>query len=155
MDKIEKLKELKSLLEKDFINNEEFEKLKKELITNEYTDYLVFINNKKNKVEVYHKDLPDMTFNEALGACKALGQGWRLPTIEELDEMYKLQTTNKCNFSRYIYWSQSEGTENAVYVINFGNGEGNGTPYFQHEDGRQNHDKDYFKYIVRPVRTLI
>jgi len=154
MDKIEKLKELKSLFESSIISKEEFEQLKTELISSESGAKAIFINNKKINIEIYKKDLPDMTFNQAVGACKALGQGWRLPTIEELSEMYKLHLKGNGNFSRFIYWSQTEGSLNAVYVLNFGNGHGNGTPWFQYEDGRQDHDKDFYKYIVRPVRQI-
>jgi hypothetical protein len=154
MDKIEKLKELKLLLESSIISKEEFEQLKKELMSMESEPQSIFINNNRINIEIYKKDLPKMTFKEAVGACKALGQGWMLPTIEELSEMYKLHIQDKGSFSHFLYWSQTEGSENAVYVINFGNGEGDGTPFFQHENGRQNHDKDYFKYFVRPVRHM-
>jgi len=41
------------------------------------------------KIQVADNDLKnEMTWNEALTACKILGEGWRLPTISELNEIF-------------------------------------------------------------------
>ena len=57
---------------------------------------------------VAQNDFPkEMGSNEADKVCKKLGNGWRLPSIDELKLIYKLaQKNNAGNFSmnRY-YWS--------------------------------------------------
>ena len=49
----------------------------------------------------------------AVLACRNLGNGWRLPTKDELHLLY--QNKNKLgNFSKYGYWSSSEGDMEGV-----------------------------------------
>jgi len=62
-----------------------------------------------------------MTWQDAKTTCAALGAGWRLPTKEELNELYK-QKDAIGGFAAAYYWSSSEdGSTNAWYQ-SFSNG---------------------------------
>jgi hypothetical protein len=63
--------------------------------------------------EVYPNDLPgEYTWDEAVDACKKMGDGWRLPTKEELYLM--------CINTPHYYWSSTELLPNSewYYVFN-------------------------------------
>ena len=91
--------------------------------------------------EVYHKDLKGhYTWNEAKDACEALGEGWRLPTKHELNEMYKKREVVG-GFANTNYWSSSEYDNYHAWRQYFANG------------GQFSGNKD-FNYFVRAVRAL-
>lgn len=55
-------------------------------------EYLDAIGKPKkfDKIEIAQFDIPmSMTWEEADAVCASLGEGWRLPTLEELKDMYK------------------------------------------------------------------
>ena len=60
-------------------------------------------------MEIFYKDLPsDKNWNQYYLLCKALkGEGWRLPTLDELRYMYDLSTLGILNFNKEYYWSSS------------------------------------------------
>ena len=59
-------------------------------------------------LEIAQFDIPNrMKWEEAINACESLGNGWRLPTKEELNILY-LYKERIGGFSRYFYWSSSE-----------------------------------------------
>lgn len=59
------------------------------------------------KFEVKDKDEPkEMTWNEAMAKFKDNKEGWRLPTIEELNLMYHEKDNLK--MKSHVYWSSSE-----------------------------------------------
>jgi hypothetical protein len=87
-----------------------------------------------NGLEIAQFDFLDpMTYDEATRACSKLGEGWRLPTKEELEEIYE----NKSKLGGFIspvfvsdnseffidnnvyYWSSSSYGSNYVWVIGF------------------------------------
>ena len=79
-----------------------------------------------------------MTWYEAVEYVKTLGEGWRLPTIEELHEIYN----SKNNFTKDYYWSSTEGSGDGAWGQNL-------------SDGNQfNFFKGYSSY-VRAVRDII
>ena len=40
-------------------------------------------------IEVARNDFPNkQTWNDAIAKCKGLGEGWRLPTLDELNKLY-------------------------------------------------------------------
>ena len=81
-----------------------------------------------------------MTWQDAKTACAALGYGWRLPTDDELNELYKYKDAIG-GFAAAAYWSSSEFNNYNAWYQNFLNG-------YQHY---------YFKYnpyYVRAVRAF-
>ena len=72
--------------------------------------------------EVYHEDLEGhYTWREAKKACAKLGAGWRLPTKEELEEMYEKRDMVG-GFANNDYWSYTENDTNNAWSQNFSNG---------------------------------
>ena len=60
----------------------------------------------------------EMTWLDAKSACEELGEGWRLPTIDELQAIHEqLHEEGKGNFKDEIYWSSTE--DDAEYAKNF------------------------------------
>jgi hypothetical protein len=90
--------------------------------------------------EVYPKDLGQHNWEDAKKICEDLGDGWRLPTREELYLMW-LNRESIGGFSAAFYWSSSEENSHYAWSQNFGNG------------GQDNYYKDYKNY-VRAVRAL-
>lgn len=71
------------------------------------------------ELEIFYKDLPaGKSFNQYNSLCLALkGDGWRLPTLNELSYMYGLHNLGVLNFSGGIYWSSTRATEYGGMVI--------------------------------------
>jgi hypothetical protein len=90
-------------------------------------------------IDVYPNDIGDTTWHQAIEACEALGYGWRLPTKEELNQLYKQQTTIG-GFMRDVYWSFLEDDANSAWCQNF-------------YDGYQSNVNKLYTGYVRPVRT--
>lgn len=92
--------------------------------------------------EEYHFELhPEkstnkMTWEEAVMCCKKLGDGWRLPTIEECFMIY-----NNKLITEYYYWSSTEYGNNTSWYFNFNNGDA--TNFYKTN-----------AYYVRAVRTI-
>ena len=64
-----------------------------------------------------------MNWKDAMSACAGLGNGWRLPTREELMAMYEqLYKQGKGNFKDTWYWSRSKGFSDFAWGVNFSNG---------------------------------
>ena len=59
------------------------------------------------KFEVYPEDLGEHKWKDAKKVCEDLGDGWRLPTREELHLMW-LNKDNIGGFAAASYWSSSE-----------------------------------------------
>lgn len=76
---------------------------------------------KYKNLEIAQFNFPkEMTWDDANKACTQLGDGWRLPTIEELKIIYKIKD-NSANFSQRCYVFVS-GTD--VYIagtVQYGN----------------------------------
>jgi serine/threonine protein kinase len=89
--------------------------------------------------EIYFKDIGSMSWFEGNKACSKIGNGWRLPSLNELRIMFE----NKDRIGGFseveYYWSTEENTIKAN-VIYFSTG-------FECLRIKQNHIK------VRPVRT--
>ena len=73
----------------------------------------------KMRFQVAVNDFEDqMKWEDAKNACIELGNGWRLPTIEELilirEELY---SEGKGNLKNTTYWSSTEyDLNNAMYI---------------------------------------
>ena len=60
------------------------------------------------KVKISLSDFPKiMCWEDANNACKSLGKGWRLPTKDELKEIYNSKDEIG-GFQHKYYWSTSE-----------------------------------------------
>jgi hypothetical protein len=95
---------------------------------------------KIDKLEVMKTDLGNMTWNQAKKACKKLGDGWRLPSIEELKFMFD-NRHEIGEFKVEYYWSSSDDDEHYPLSFYFGDG-------FTHTGSKND------KYFVRAVRDL-
>ena len=94
--------------------------------------------------EIYpDRDNPDelgkMSWNEAVEKVKELGDGWRLPTITELQLIWDSEL--KDLFKKEAYWSSSEYSSSYAWLFDFYYG------------GNNNGDKCN-NYYVRAVRAL-
>ena len=87
-----------------------------------------------NGLEIAQFDFLDpMTYDEAARACSKLGEGWRLPTKEEMEEIHKnkdmlggfispIYVSDNSKFStdnNVYYWSSSSYESEYVWVIGF------------------------------------
>ena len=95
------------------------------------------IVKQKFHFELYPEDAPQkMSFTKAVEYCKSLGDGWRLPTIEECFMIYK----NKLIDENY-YWSSTELNASSAWYFNF---------YF----GYASNYLELNTYYVRAVRDI-
>jgi hypothetical protein len=97
---------------------------------------------KLNKIglEVMKTDLSKMTWDEAKKACGNLGDGWRLPTMQELSEKIYPLRYEIGGFTSGSYWSSLEsGPSSWDFTFNGGSVYGSGRGY---------------TYYVRAVRAL-
>ena len=91
-------------------------------------------------LEVMTQDLGKMTWDNAKNACKGLGDGWRLPTKDELKSLYENKKTIGGFFNNTSYWSSSEHSVPDAFLVYFINGE-------------VHHFLKYKTYSVRAVRS--
>ena len=77
---------------------------------------------KIENLEVAQHDFPNrMTGDDAKAACAKLGEGWRLPTKEELNLLY--QNKDKIGgFADDYYWSSTEDYNGSAWRQAFDNG---------------------------------
>ena len=76
---------------------------------------------KIGNLEVMTEDFGEMNWHEAKKACADLGDGWRLPTKNELDVLY--ENKDKIGgFANDYYWSSTEGDFNGAWLQDFGVG---------------------------------
>ena len=94
-------------------------------------------------IEVMTKDLDEMNWAAAKEACEALGEGWRLPTKDELNILFENKEMIG-GFAERFYWSSTDGDDDNTdaWVQEF---KGRG---FQNDGGK------HYKYPSRPVRSM-
>jgi len=100
----------------------------------------------RKTIEVAKEDSPEqLNWDDAMSACQNLGNGWRLPNIDELMAIYEqLHTKGKGNFRTNVwYWSSSARNANNAWNVYFGDGKA--SSYSPHK---------YTERYVRAVRTL-
>jgi hypothetical protein len=73
------------------------------------------------KFEVYHKDLGEHNWEDAKKVCEDLGDGWRLPTREELHFMW-INRRTVGDFANNYYWSYSEVNSKSAWYQDFSTG---------------------------------
>lgn len=76
---------------------------------------------KIGSLEVAQYDFPKIPWNDANNSCKGLGNGWRLPTINELNILYQNRDVIG-NFKWDSYWSSTKGNVVIAWRLNFGDG---------------------------------
>ena len=96
-----------------------------------------------SKIKVAQYDFPkQMDWYEAKKACANLGNGWRLPTKNELNLMY-LNKDKIGGFAGNYYWSFTEFDFYCAWLQDFGNGnQGSGKMF------------NYFKTTRKNVRAV-
>ncbi len=82
----------------------------------------------------------EMNWDDAKLACAKLGKGWRLPTKNELNVMYK-NKDRIGGFANDYYWSSTEDDANDAWIQSF---------YF----GYQYYSNKYATFYVRAVRAF-
>jgi len=71
---------------------------------------------KLNNIEIAQFDLPtEVTWYNAKRECNELGKDWRLPTKDELDEMYNNKDLIG-NFVNTNYWSSTEHNSDYAWM---------------------------------------
>ena len=65
-------------------------------------------------IEIYKNDIPGVRWNKAQSFIELLGDGWRLPTKDELNVMYKYKDKIG-GFADYYYWSSTEGSSKRLF----------------------------------------
>ena len=94
------------------------------------------------KVNIAKIEFPEkLTWTEAKKNCATLGDGWRLPTIEELREIF-FHKNEIDGFNGQCYWSSTEHED--IYLA---------WCYNFYTKNKADMGK-YHKYSVRAVKTL-
>ena len=88
---------------------------------------IVVVNGKNvstikiGNLEIMTEDLGRMDWREATKACADLGDGWRLPTRDELNILF--ENKDKIGgFANLYYWSSTEFDNSTAWVQNFNYG---------------------------------
>ena len=73
-------------------------------------------------LQVWPKDLGEMTWDEATAEVAKLGPGWRLPTIREFEDVLYPNMKKIPKIRKAYYWSSTESTANYAWTFYFLNG---------------------------------
>ena len=76
---------------------------------------------KVGNLEVMTEDLGHMSWDDAKKACADLGDGWRLPTKDELNVLYE-NKDEIGGFANFFYWSSTEFGYGNAWRQHFGTG---------------------------------
>lgn len=88
----------------------------------------IYVNSKGKKLEVAISDVPKkLNLNQTMEECKKLNDGWRLPTRDELEIVYRdIHKKNQGNFNKKgIYWTSSKSPDDWVLTLSFSDGKSN------------------------------
>jgi len=103
-EKLNKAKSLYFKLNEDAINND---------------DFVVLIEGKELLVAFTDFQFP-MSWQEATNCCKELGDGWRLPSFDELKQLFYHK--EKGNFKDFRYWTSDYPNRTHAWNIDFTTG---------------------------------
>ena len=105
---------------------------------------------KKDQIIILeNRGLISVTGDDAKAACAKLGEGWILPTNDELNLLYE----NKGQIGHLGYWrfwSSTESRTETNGILAFEQDFSEGSKY----SGHQYHDEKSAKYSVRAVRDF-
>jgi clan AA aspartic protease (TIGR02281 family) len=144
---IKKLGELKIDLQNNTLEIFSGDNTNSQLNTNTKNDIvsnnpIIGLTKKIGNIEVAQFDLSNLyTWIDAKKACDELGSGWRLPTKDELNTLYKNKSIIG-GFKDFPYWSSTEYDSNQAWYQIFDNGR---QVYYQ---------KAQFPVYVRAVRSF-
>lgn len=110
------------------------------MVLDEWERKIPIILEQHLKFEVYPEDLGEHNWEDAKILCQDLGDGWRLPTREELHVMWKHRHYIG-GFAAAYYWSSGEVNDYVAWDQSFGSG----NHYSSHKANI---------YYVRAVRVL-
>jgi hypothetical protein len=98
---------------------------------------------KLGNLEVFKNDIGEFSYFEALSECAKIGGGWRVPTKEELNQLFENKETIG-HFTDGFYCSSTKADDEAT-----------GCSWGQRfSDGRPNIYSRSHKTFVRPVRGI-
>ena len=82
---------------------------------------------KIGNLAVLTEDLGEMDWDEAMKACADLGDGWRLPTKDELNFLFLYENKDKIGgFANGYYWSSTEDGSTSAWGQGFDYGSQDG-----------------------------
>ena len=96
----------------------------------------------------YSKDMGPMTWENTMNIQDQLGEGWRLPTMEELGEIYANigpGAANSGQFTDELYWSSEAYDEHQARLVRFSDG---------NTSFHYNKSAAHRQFLVRPVRDF-
>ena len=106
---------------------------------------LILTSDNGEQIEVYPKNLDGAySWNDAIAACEALGDGWHLPTKEELNLLFSNKEKID-GFKEGDYWSCSEYSTASAWAQFWLSG----GPGFQDYDGKSG--AGYVRAVRRSV----
>jgi hypothetical protein len=79
-------------------------------------------------LQIWPEDLGMMNWHNAIGAAKALGEGWRLPTIEEFKNILYPNRDKIPELKEEFYWSSTEYINFFAWTFTFSNGTASNLP---------------------------
>lgn len=99
-------------------------------------------------LQVWPRDLGEMTWGEAMDAMANLGPGWRVPTLDEFKKILyphvsKIPNVRASKWQLADYWSSTQYDLNNMFCFNFGE---TYTPAY-------NKTKSYYVLAVRDFNT--
>ena len=100
-----------------------------------------FSTVKIGRLEVMTKDLGKMEWDDAMKACADLGDGWRLPTKDELLNILYENKDEIGGFATSYYWSSTEYDNSSAWGRSFAN-------------GNRDYSYKYYAFYVRAVRAF-
>ena len=106
---------------------------------------LILTSDNGEQIEVYPKNLDGAySWNDAIAACEALGDGWHLPTKEELNLLFSNKEKID-GFKEGTYWSCSEYSPTSAWY----------QYWYSGYPGAQDNLYKTVAYYVRAVRRSV